>query len=89
MREYAIALISRGTRRNMELKVRPLIPNTSDAIRYCQVDDVDLLKDLILSGKASPWDTTPDGWSLLHVRMERRMVRDDIDERTERRILLK
>jgi hypothetical protein len=29
--------------------------------------NLDKLKSVIESGEATPWDTAPDGWSLLHV----------------------
>lgn len=67
MKEYALALVQRGSMMSVELKSRPIIPETSDAIRFCQIGDFESLKELIVTGKASPFDTGIDGWTLLHV----------------------
>jgi hypothetical protein len=44
-----------------------MVPEESDAIRYIKHDNLDKLKMCISSREATPWDTAPDGWSLLHV----------------------
>ena len=36
-------------------------------MRYTKQGDLDNLRAAIQSGKATLWDTAPDGWSLLHV----------------------
>lgn len=44
-----------------------MVPEGSDVMRYTKQGDLDNLKAAIQSGKATMWDTAPDGWSLLHV----------------------
>ena len=44
-----------------------MVPEGSDVMRYTKQGDLDSLKAAIQSGKATLWDTAPDGWSLLHV----------------------
>lgn len=44
-----------------------MVPEGSDVMRYTKQGDLDNLKAAIQSGKATLWDTAPDGWSLLHV----------------------
>jgi hypothetical protein len=67
MKEYAFAVISRGSRMNFELKCRPIVPGNSDSIRFCQEGEFESLKELVISGRVSPYETSADGWSLLHV----------------------
>jgi hypothetical protein len=43
------------------------VPETSDSMRYAKHGDLNNLKACIESGDATPFDTGPDGWSLLHV----------------------
>jgi hypothetical protein len=45
-----------------------MVPEGSDALRYVKHGKLDKLKMSISSREATPWDTAPDGWSLLHVR---------------------
>ena len=44
-----------------------IVPESSDVMRYTKQGDLDNLKAAIQSGRATLWDTAPDGWSLLHV----------------------
>lgn len=44
-----------------------MIPNGSNAVRYVNHGNLPKLKECIESGEATIWDTTLDGWSLLHV----------------------
>jgi hypothetical protein len=67
-KEFILSVISRGLRISPQIKNRPIVPETSDAIKFSQVGDLISLRKLIQDGKASIFDTGPDGWSLLHVR---------------------
>jgi hypothetical protein len=44
-----------------------MVPETCDSMRYAKHGDLKNLKACIESGEATPFDTVPDGWSLLHV----------------------
>ena len=44
-----------------------MVPEGSDVMRYAKQGSLDNLKAAIQSGRATLWDTAPDGWSLLHV----------------------
>lgn len=44
-----------------------MVPNGSNAVRYVNHGNLPKLKECIESGEATIWDTTLDGWSLLHV----------------------
>ncbi|EGE78806.2 ankyrin repeat protein [Blastomyces dermatitidis ATCC 18188] len=43
-----------------------MVPEGSNAMRYVKRGNLEKLKLAIQSGEATPWDTAPDGWSLLH-----------------------
>ncbi|RYP13978.1 hypothetical protein DL765_006644 [Monosporascus sp. GIB2] len=43
-----------------------MVPNGSNAVRYVNHGSLPKLKECIESGEATIWDTTLDGWSLLH-----------------------
>ena len=43
------------------------VPNGSNAVRYVNHGNLPKLMECIESGEATIWDTTLDGWSLLHV----------------------
>ncbi|KAL1864293.1 hypothetical protein VTK73DRAFT_5967 [Phialemonium thermophilum] len=43
-----------------------MVPNGSNAVRYVNHGNLAKLKECIESGEATIWDTTLDGWSLLH-----------------------
>ena len=47
-----------------------IVPESSDVMRYAKQGSLDNLKTAIRSGKATLWDTAPDGWSLLHVSIK-------------------
>jgi hypothetical protein len=70
-KERIIFLLQRGVQFYLQVKTRPIISDTSDALRFVVNGDLLALKDLIISGKASVFDTAPDGWSLLHVSRTR------------------
>ncbi|KAL4963682.1 ankyrin repeat protein [Aspergillus stella-maris] len=42
------------------------VPEGSNAMRYIKQGNLEKLKAAVQSGEATPWDTAPDGWSLLH-----------------------
>ena len=52
-----------------------IVPESSDVMRYTKQGDLDSLKAAIVSGKATIWDTAPDGWSLLHVSSSSDLLR--------------
>ncbi|RLM00327.1 hypothetical protein CFD26_107856 [Aspergillus turcosus] len=56
-----------GVRVRYNLNTYRMVPEGSDAIRYVKHGNLDKLKMCISSREATPWDTAPDGWSLLHV----------------------
>lgn len=66
-KEFILLVILRGPGISCQVKSRPIVPETSDAIKYSQVGDLNSLRKVILDGSASIFDTGPDGWSLLHV----------------------
>ncbi|KAH7310865.1 ankyrin repeat protein [Stachybotrys elegans] len=43
-----------------------MVPNGSNAVRYVNHGNLAKLRECIQSGEATIWDTTMDGWSLLH-----------------------
>jgi hypothetical protein len=56
-----------GPRVRHNLNTYRMVPEGSDAMRYVKHGNLDKLKMSISSREATPWDTAPDGWSLLHV----------------------
>jgi hypothetical protein len=52
-----------------ELNTYRMVSEGSDAIRHVKHGNLEKLKGCIESGDATIWDTAPDGWSLLHVRL--------------------
>jgi hypothetical protein len=56
------------------------VGETSESMRYTKRGDLVRLKACIESGSATPFDTGPDGWSLLHVsQYENSFKREDTD----------
>ncbi|GIC84283.1 uncharacterized protein Aud_000097 [Aspergillus udagawae] len=51
-----------------------MVPEGSDAMRYVKHGNLDKLKMSISSREATPWDTAPDGWSLLHTAVYARQL---------------
>jgi ankyrin repeat protein len=45
-----------------------MVPEGADAMRHVKHGNLEKLKASIASGEATLWDTTLDGWSLLHVQ---------------------
>ena len=51
------------------LRVHSTVPADSTIVEACRRNDILLIKELFLSGKAHPHDTTPDNLTLLYVRL--------------------
>jgi hypothetical protein len=66
-RAIVLAAISRGLKIKLQIKSYPLVAETSDAIHYAQTGNVVGMKKLFSDRLATPLDTAPDGWTLLHV----------------------
>jgi hypothetical protein len=63
----ATLVSSRGWTVKHHLNTYRSVPETSNSMRYAKHGDLNNLKACIESGEATPFDTGPDGWSLLHV----------------------
>lgn len=61
-------LIMRGMTRKYHLSTYRVVSQTWSSARYANRGDLQNLKACIESGEGTPYDTQPDGWSLLHVR---------------------
>ena len=44
-----------------------MVPEGSDSVRFVKHGNLEALKASFNAGEATIWDTSPDGWSLLHV----------------------
>jgi hypothetical protein len=67
-----MAMILTARTRGLKLKklalhICPVVPETSDGIRFAQTGNIDGLIRRVQKFPASVNDTTNDGWSLLHV----------------------
>lgn len=60
-------MMSKGWKLKHHLNTYRMVPETSESMRYAKHGDLINLKACIESGIATPFDTAPDGWSLLHV----------------------
>jgi hypothetical protein len=54
---------------NVLLNTYRMVPEGSDAMRYAKQGNLEKLKLSLKFGETTLWDTAPDGWSLLHVRL--------------------
>ena len=77
-------VIFRGFKVKHYLNTYRMIAETSDSMRYTKHGDLARLKACINSGIATPFDTGPDGWSLLHVSQPktsfaRRILKNELD----------
>lgn len=52
-----------------------MVSEGSDAMRYVKHGNLDKLKMCIKTGEATLWDTAPDGWSLLHVSLDVKVLK--------------
>ena len=67
-RVVSISLILRWSHVQYHLKCARLVPESSFSIRYAMTGNLEGLRKLIESGQATVCESSPDGWSLLHVR---------------------
>lgn len=56
-----------GPRTGRHLNMYRMVPEGSAPLRYVKHGNLDRLKLSMTRREATPWDTAPDGWSLLHV----------------------
>lgn len=54
---------------NVLLNTYRMVPEGLDAMRYAKQGNLEKLKLSLKLGETTLWDTAPDGWSLLHVRL--------------------
>lgn len=66
-REFVISMMTRGFRISCNIKTRPIVPASAEAIKCSMNGDSETFLKLLIAKKASIYDTEPDGWSLLHV----------------------
>lgn len=62
---------SRSIKIRYHLSTYRMVSEGSDALRYVKHGNLEKLKMCIQTGEATLWDTAPDGWSLLHVSLNR------------------
>lgn len=60
---------SRSIKIRYHLNTYRMVSEGADALRYVKHGNLERLKMCIQTGEATIWDTAPDGWSLLHVRL--------------------
>lgn len=60
---------SRSIKIRYNLNTYRMVAEGSDALRYVKHGNLERLQMCIQTGKATQWDTAPDGWSLLHVSL--------------------
>ena len=56
-----------------------MVPEGSDSVRFVKHGNLEALKASFDAGEATIWDTSPDGWSLLHVSNLKRMIQTHSD----------
>jgi hypothetical protein len=61
-------IMNRGWTIKHHLHTYRIVPETSESMKYARHGDLHNLKACIENGSATPFDTAPDGWSLLHVK---------------------
>lgn len=61
-------LTSNSIKIRYDLNTFRMVSEGSDAIRYIKHGNLERLKVSMQTGEATLWDTSLDGWSLLHVR---------------------
>ncbi|KAH0564757.1 hypothetical protein GP486_001851 [Trichoglossum hirsutum] len=62
----SVSLISRGFKRTFHIRNHNIVSEFSDAVRYTCKGDLLGLQMLFSKRLATPNDTTPDGWTLMH-----------------------
>ena len=66
---------SKSIKIRYDLNTFRMVSEGSDAMRYVKHGNLEKLKMCIKTGEATLWDTAPDGWSLLHVSVNRTVMR--------------
>ncbi|KAL4933218.1 ankyrin repeat domain-containing protein [Aspergillus undulatus] len=61
---------SNNVKIHYRLNTYRMVPEGWNAMRYVKNGNLGKLKMAIQSGEATPWDTAPDGWTLLHYLVE-------------------
>lgn len=67
-RAFSRLLTLQSARPAYPLNTYRMVPEGSNALRYVKHGNLERLKTAMIMQEATPWDTAPDGWSLLHVR---------------------
>ncbi|KAI9777815.1 MAG: hypothetical protein M1816_004404 [Peltula sp. TS41687] len=65
---------SKSIKIRYDLNTYRMVSEGSDAMRHVKHGNLEKLKACIESGKATIWDTAPDGWSLLHTAAYNRQL---------------
>ena len=68
-RLVTLSASSQGAKIQVNVKVHPVLPFSADIIRFSEAGDYPRFKNLIQSGRASPFTAGSDGWTLLHVSL--------------------
>jgi hypothetical protein len=66
---------SKSIKVRYDLNTFRMVSEGSDAMRYVKHGNLDKLKMCIKTGEATLWDTAPDGWSLLHVSLDVKVLK--------------
>lgn len=66
---------SKSIKVRYELNAFRMVSEGHDAIRHVKHGHLEKLKLCFQTGEATLWDTAPDGWSLLHVRLVSQIYR--------------
>lgn len=67
-RAMTTLLSAQNPKAEYQLAKYRMVPEGSNALRYIKQGNLEKLKISIRAGETTPFDTAPDGWSLLHVR---------------------
>jgi hypothetical protein len=68
-RAITLSTLSQGFKIKVHLRIHPIVPDSSDIIRFSEAGDFPRLEKLIRTGQATVFDTSSDGWTPLHVRV--------------------
>ena len=74
-RALSQVMSSKSIKVRYDLNTFRMVSEGSDAMRYVKHGNLDKLKMCMGRGEATLWDTAPDGWSLLHVSVNRIIMR--------------
>ncbi|KAI9689626.1 MAG: hypothetical protein M1820_010147 [Bogoriella megaspora] len=67
-------LTAKSVKVRYDLNTYRMVSEGHEAIRYVKHGNLESLKACLESGKATKWDTAPDGWSLLHTAAYNRQL---------------